>query len=207
MVATGGARMDAPTGPAGDTDRAGDRRPATAPEPLVADRSDRGFASFYEREHGRVLKHALWLVRDVAAAEDLTQDAFLAAHRRWAYVATLEWPVGWVQRVVSNRAVSRYRRAVRDVRLVSTLSRRRPVPVEVAEDRADLWDAVRRLPARQAQAVALVYGAGCTVAEAAAVLGCGTETVKTHLTRGRAALAVALGTDAGDAPEDDGGTT
>jgi DNA-directed RNA polymerase specialized sigma24 family protein len=66
---------------------------------------------------------------------------------------------------------------------------------------------VSRLPARQAQAIALVYGAGCTVAEAAEVLGCGPETTKTHLKRGPAALAAALGTEDGREPDEERGAT
>jgi RNA polymerase sigma-70 factor, ECF subfamily len=158
------------------------------------------FEDFYATEYARVLKHALWLVRDLPSAEDLTQDAFIAAHRRWPEVAALDWPAGWVQRVVSNRAVSRYRRLVRDGRLVTAMSHRRAAPIEVAEDRSDLWDAVRRLPARQAQTIALVYGCGYSLAETARILGCGDETVKTHLARGRRTLAERLRLERSDEP-------
>jgi RNA polymerase sigma-70 factor, ECF subfamily len=207
MVATGDAQVGAVPMEPVDVDPAGRDRVTPVMRPLVGG-SGADFDDFYRREHQRVLKHALWLVRDLGAAEDLTQEAFVAAHRSWARVGDLEWPAGWVQRVVSNRAVSRYRRLVRDGRLVRALTRRPPASVPVAEDRADLWDAVRRLPARQAQAVALVYGAGYTVADAASVLGCGPETVKTHLARGRAALATALATDEGREPDcDEGGAS
>jgi len=48
---------------------------------------------------------------------------------------------------------------------------------------------VRRLPERQAQAVALYYMEQYSVAEIADVLGCSEGTVKTHLSRARQAVA------------------
>ena len=60
-----------------------------------------------------------------------------------------------------------------------------------------MWDAVRRLPHRQAQAVALTYLEGLSVEEVGLVLGCSEGTVKTHLKRGRATLAKRLGTSDG----------
>jgi RNA polymerase sigma-70 factor (ECF subfamily) len=61
-------------------------------------------------------------------------------------------------------------------------------------DDAHVWEAVRALPRRQAQVVALVYLEDLSVAETAAVLGCGEGTVKTHLRRARSSLAQRLGT-------------
>ena len=55
------------------------------------------------------------------------------------------------------------------------------------------WSEVRRLPRRQAQTVALAYVYGMSVAEIAATLEVSPGTVKTHLSRGRAALAQTLG--------------
>ncbi len=54
------------------------------------------------------------------------------------------------------------------------------------------WDAVRRLPRRQAQCVALHYLEDRSVADIARVLGIGEATVRVHLHRGRSTLAAAL---------------
>ena len=55
-----------------------------------------------------------------------------------------------------------------------------------------LWAAVRRLPARQAQAVALRYVADLDTTAIAATLGCSEGNVRVLLHRARQALAVAL---------------
>jgi RNA polymerase sigma-70 factor (ECF subfamily) len=70
----------------------------------------------------------------------------------------------------------------------------------VAINRAMSW-LRRRLPARQAQAIALTYVDDLPVERIAAVLGCSVNTVKTHLKRGRAALAASF--DQSEAPMND----
>jgi RNA polymerase sigma-70 factor (ECF subfamily) len=58
---------------------------------------------------------------------------------------------------------------------------------------------VRRLPKRQAQAVALHYLEDRSVEDIAAILECSTGTVKQHLHRARRRLAALLGEDGGEA--------
>ena len=76
--------------------------------------------------------------------------------------------------------------------LVRLAARRQPDPPLHAEA-VDFWRAVRSLPSRQRQAVALFYLEDWPVAEIARFLGCTESTVRGHLHRGRAALARRLG--------------
>jgi RNA polymerase sigma-70 factor (ECF subfamily) len=66
-------------------------------------------------------------------------------------------------------------------------------------DDAEFWAAVRSLPRRQAQVVALRYLEDRSVAEIAEILGTATGTVKKHLHDGRQAVAHRLRLE-----EDDG---
>jgi RNA polymerase sigma-70 factor (ECF subfamily) len=68
---------------------------------------------------------------------------------------------------------------------------RNSVP-DLAADSEELWVAVRQLPRRQAQAIALTYLDGLSLQETAAVLGISVPTVGTHLQRARKALAASL---------------
>jgi RNA polymerase sigma-70 factor (ECF subfamily) len=61
--------------------------------------------------------------------------------------------------------------------------------IELDESDETFWQAVRRLPPRQAQAVALYYMEDYSVSDIAEVLDCSEGTVKTHLSRARAAVA------------------
>jgi RNA polymerase sigma-70 factor (ECF subfamily) len=108
-----------------------------------------------------------------------------------------------VRRVVSNRAVSGLRRRLAEARALTRFANRRELPVELPTDGEAFWTAVRRLPGRQAQVVALHYLEDRSVADIAAVLDISPDTVKVHLHRGRKALASALGCSTGEEDSDD----
>lgn len=150
------------------------------------------FDAFYRRELAGVLALAYVLSGSRSAAEELAQDAFLAAHQRWESISGYDDPAAWVRRVCANRAVSGVRRRVSEAKALVRLSARRVLPDELPPDSSAFWRAVRRLPRRQAQVVALHYLEDRPLAEVAAMLGCAEGTVKAHLHRARRTLAITL---------------
>lgn len=156
-------------------------------EPVVM--TGGSFEAFYRAEYAAVVRLAFVLTGRRDVAEELAQEGFLSAHREWTRVFTYENPAGWVRHVVTNRAISARRRHVTELRLLARLGReRRPHP-ELAASTDELWSAVRALPSRQAQVLALMFLEDRSVADVASILGCGEETVRTHLRRGRRELA------------------
>jgi RNA polymerase sigma factor (sigma-70 family) len=160
------------------------------------------FEHFYEREYHSLVSLGYALLGSWPAAEDLAQEAFLAAHQAWPRVSQYEQPGAWVRRVAANRAVSLRRRQLAEARSLLRLAGRRLLGADAdqaqeAEEAADFWRAVRALPRRQAQAVALFYLEGRPTAEIAGVLGCSDATVRAHLRKGRLALARQLGAEPG----------
>lgn len=155
-------------------------------------RTPLAFDVFYREEYGKVLGLAIGLSGDRAVAEELVQEAFEAAWRRWASVSRMEKPGSWVRRVVSNRSVSSYRRAMTRARYLSR-GAADTAWVGIPDEAVDVVVAIRRLPPRQAQAVWLRYFDDLTVSEVAEIMGCEQETVKTHLARGLARLKEHLG--------------
>ena len=153
------------------------------------------FDDFYRSHYGPVVRLAYTLTGRRDLAEELAQDGFLAANRTWSKVSAYDDPGAWVRRVVANRCVSSGRRHLTGLRLVARLARERPPEPDLTTESDELWQAVRSLPRRQAQVIALTYLEDRSVADVAAVLGCGPETVRTHLRRGRTELARRL-TDA-----------
>lgn len=148
------------------------------------------FAVFYRAEFGQVAGLAHVLSGSAAAAEELAQEAFAEALRRWDEIGRLDRPGAWVRRVVANRSVSRYRRAAAELRaLVRMVGDERRRHTAMSEDAVAVVDAVGRLSARQAQVVGLHYFADLSLGEVAEVMGCSEETVRTHLKRARARLA------------------
>ena len=155
---------------------------------------DRTFDEFYRSEYGRVLALAVVLCGDRGAAEDLVQDAFLAAHRKWDVVGEYDAPGAFVRRVLINRSRSRFRRRGRERDALARLAAR---SVEAADEASEVdadtfWSLVRTLPRQQARCVALRYVDDLDVAAIASILGCAEPTVRVHLHRAHQTLATRL---------------
>ena len=154
---------------------------------------NRDFDDFYRSEYGRLLALAVALCRDRAAAEDVVQDAFLAAHRKWEVVSGYDAPAAFVRRVVINRSRSRFRRRARERDAMNRLASRSSGCDEASPIDVDsFWVLVRTLPAQQARCIALRYVDDLDVAAIAAVLGCAEPTVRVHLHRAHRSLASRL---------------
>ena len=111
------------------------------------------------------------------------------AHRNWETVADLDAPGAWVRRVVANLSVSAFRRGVAETKALTRMAfgQQQVVP-ELSADSAEFWRAVRSLPRRQAQVIALRYLEDLSLAEIAQILGTSDGTVKRHLHEGRRAV-------------------
>ncbi len=167
----------------------GSGRPA---EPGAAESA---FDALFRREFGPITRVAYLVVGDWEVARDLAQDAFVQALRHWQKVQAMESPGGWVRRVAIRDAVRSRRRHDRGRALERDDARLSDAP---RSDSLDVRRALLTLPARQRAAIALHYLDDRPVAEIANLLGCSVGSVKTHLSRGRAALARLLGEEATD---------
>jgi RNA polymerase sigma factor (sigma-70 family) len=149
------------------------------------------FEDFYRREYTPVVGLAYALSGSRSGAEDLAQEAFFAAHRNWERIAGYEQPGAWVRRVVANLSVSVFRRRVAEAKAMArsaALGERTEVP-DLGSGDPEFWGAVRALPRRQAQVIALFYLDDRPIAEVADILEMSPGTVKRHLHNGRHALA------------------
>jgi RNA polymerase sigma factor (sigma-70 family) len=164
------------------------------PVSLVVDRTV-AFETFYAEHLRPVVALVYSLTGSRAAAEDVAQDAFATAFRKWSTVGGYDDPGAWVRRVAVNRAVSRYRRVASEGRALLRLAGRRDEPAAMEPADEEFWREVRALPGRQAQVVALRYLEDRSTADIAALLGCAEATVRVHLHRGRIELARRLGLD------------
>jgi RNA polymerase sigma factor (sigma-70 family) len=150
------------------------------------------YAAFYVLTFPRVLPTVYLILRDRAAAEDVTQDAFVQLYVHWRKVSRYEAPESWVRRVAIRLA----RRLAQRERMREVLSRRaHQVPHEVAAADPDLERAIARLTPGQRAVVALFYFEDMSVVEVASTLQCSQSAVKVSLHRARHALALLLDGD------------
>jgi len=144
--------------------------------------------------------HAVGLIRlavvmlgDRAAAEDVVQDAFAGLYRRWDHLSGQDRALGYVRSSVLNGCRTRLRARVRDERLAAasppTLAAASAEQAVLAgEEHAAVLAALRRLPHRQREALVLRYYLDLSESETAASMGIGRGTVKSTTFRALAAL-------------------
>jgi RNA polymerase sigma-70 factor, ECF subfamily len=165
------------------------------PEQSQADGLHETFDSFFALERDPVLGLAFALTGDRAVAEDVVQDAFLEAFRKWDRIAGYDQPGAWVRRVVANMSVSTFRRRRSEFRMLTQLGARQDVVPDLSPSTLAFWQAVRALPKRQAQVTALFYLEDRPIAEIAQILQMAEGTVKKHLHDGRKTLVRTLDLD------------
>lgn len=151
-----------------------------------------GLQDLYEASYRRLVAQVVALTHDVPEAEDVVQEAFARAVGRWNKISRYDDPERWVRTVAMNLARSRWRRARRGTQLLRKVAVTEPASSPPSPDRVALVAAMRTLPAAQREAIAMHHLADLSVDEVARQLGVPTGTVKARLSRGRAALAVAL---------------
>jgi RNA polymerase sigma factor (sigma-70 family) len=137
------------------------------------------------------------------AAEDAVQEALLRAWERSEKGEEIDSLEAWVTTVALNLARSGLRRIRSERRARARLHA--PAPGEPpTADRIDVDRALAMLPRRQREVAVLRYYLQLDTREVASALEVGEGTVKSTLSRARAALAEALGIDEHEEANDRG---
>jgi RNA polymerase sigma-70 factor (sigma-E family) len=157
--------------------------------------ADRLVTELYTAHYSGFVRLATLLLRNHAMAEEAVQDAFVALHRRWRRLKEPDQAVAYLRTSVINNTRSVQRRWT----VAAKHPDDRPLDEPSAESgamRAAAGDAVisalRTLPARQREALVLRYYAGLSEAEIAAAMKVSRGAVKSHTSRGMAALRIRL---------------
>ena len=157
--------------------------------PLVARKDPDAFEVFYDRHGGAAYSLAHRIVGDPAAAEDVTQEAFLSIWRsKGRYDATRGSVRAWALGIVRNRAIDALRkeggRAPKlnlndDAALDRTEAPERTDAEALRRETArQVRGALGTLPTEQSQVIELAYFGGFTHSEISRMLGTPIGTVK-----------------------------
>ena len=152
----------------------------------------------YER-HGRaVFSLALYVVRDPATAEEITQDAFVTL---WQKARQFDAARGrfesWLLQITRNLAIDRLRHQRRRVQAAGPIEAMESHPAlryepASSDQTHELNTLLSLLPAAQREAIVMAYFQGYTHEEIAALLGLPLGTVKSRILLGLRKLQVLL---------------
>jgi RNA polymerase sigma factor (sigma-70 family) len=127
--------------------------------------------------------------------EDIAQEAFARLIRKHGSLRSSEAALAYVRASVCNLTRNRHRH-LRVVRLRTPAAHHEDSSeqvVMVREDHREVLAALAGLPPRRREAIVLRYWLDLSECEIAAAMGVSPGTVKSHVSRGLAALAAALG--------------
>lgn len=144
-------------------------------------------SSLYDRSAPRLLRFAETLTKNRADAEDALQSGLVRIARKPRLLARADQPWAYLVRVVRNEALKILKKRRTGSSLSQMLEQWRPqdCPLEEAEDRELVRQAVAKLPQEQAEVVVLKIWEGFTFAEIAETID---ESPNTAASRYRYAL-------------------
>ena len=170
----------------------------------VSDRRDDAIAALFDAHYASLCRLATLLLGDAAQAEEAVQDAFLRTFVGWRRLRHPERAGAYVRAAVVNQCRSRGRRRAAEQRGNRTVwagsEDNDTAALERSGEAMAVLEAVRALPRRQREAVVLRYYADLSEADVAEALGCSVGTVKSQLSKARAALSARLTERGGPAP-------
>ncbi len=165
--------------------------------PPAAPDAEAGVTALYQAHAVGLIRLAVIMVGDRAAAEDVVQDAFLGLYRHWGGLCDGANALTYVRSSVLNGCRNTRRsRARRDRRdrddLAGALPAQACASAEtialVSEEHRLTLAAIRRLPDRQREALVLRFYLDLSEEETARAMGVSRGTVKSATSRAVAAL-------------------
>jgi RNA polymerase sigma-70 factor, ECF subfamily len=163
--------------------------------PLIGAKDPAAFEVFYDRHGGVAYSLAYRIVGEKAAAEDVTQEAFISIWRSGARFDRARGSVrSWMLSIVRNRAIDALRsRAGKAPKLTfddDAVLEQRPSE-ELTEDEAmrretatEIRGALGELPGEQSKVIELAYFGGFSQSEISRMLGVPLGTVKGRMRLG-----------------------
>jgi RNA polymerase sigma-70 factor (sigma-E family) len=165
-------------------------------QPIAPGTADKAVTELYRAHALRLTRLAYVMLGDRGLAEDIVQEAFAGLHRRWERLSDPAKAVFYLRSSVLNgcRTVLRRSAAARALTLIDleeaplTVVASAEAAALSAEERRALMAAIRRLPARQREALVLRFYLDEPEAEIARLMGIRPGTVRSTTYRALAAL-------------------
>jgi RNA polymerase sigma-70 factor (sigma-E family) len=162
-----------------------------AAESQEASEAGRALTAMYDAEYRSLVRMSAVMLGDVGSAEEVVQESFIAVHAAWRGLRDMDKAVHYLRRSVLNRSRSVLRhRAVVD-RHTPKHEPEMPSAEQAAFallERSAVVAALRSLPDRQREALVLKFYLDLSEEQVAAAMNISAGAVKSHTSRGKAAL-------------------
>ncbi|MEP6761872.1 MAG: SigE family RNA polymerase sigma factor [Sporichthyaceae bacterium] len=157
--------------------------------------ADEAITQIYAAHYRSLVRLAALLLRDVGASEEVVQDSFIAMHGAWRRLRDPDRALAYLRQSVVNRSRSVLRHRTVELRHAPA-----PMPDAASAEHGAMGSlehqevivALRRLPERQREVLVLRYYADLSEADIADAIGISRGAVKSHASRGMAALRTTL---------------
>ncbi len=150
--------------------------------------ADRQVTALYQAHALSLARLALVMLGDAAAAEDVVQDAFLGLYRRWDSLADPSAAPSYLRTSVLNGCRTAIKRRSRPGIPAGRPLESAEAAVLLGEEHRAVLAAIRRLPARQREALLLRYYMDLTEGQTAEAMRVSRGAVKSATSRALAAL-------------------
>lgn len=163
--------------------------------PRTVSAVDELVAELFAQEGSSLVRLARLFVDDRNAAEDLVQEAFIRLARNVQRIEDRGRAPAYLRSIVLNLARDHNRRGLVSLRHHLPLDEVRASTedeIVLSAERQRILDALRDLPLRQRSCLVLRYYEELGIDDIAEVLGISRNSVKTHLSRGLAAMEARL---------------
>ena len=157
--------------------------------------ADSAVEQLYAAHYRGLVRLSVLLVGDAETAEEVVQDSFVAMHGRWQSLREPHLALAYLRQTVVNRSRSVLRHRGVQARHVEQPPGDVPAadgPAVAHERRRIVLDALQQLSERQREVLALRYYLDLDEAAIAEHLGISRGAVKSHASRGAAALRILL---------------
>lgn len=153
---------------------------------------DAAFSDFVAARQTHLRRIAYALCGDWHRADDLLQTALTKLYVAWPRIQHEGGEEAYVRQIMVRANIDESRRPWRRERPTDTLPDAAAPDGTAVEDRSALFEALQALPEQQRKVVVLRHWLGLSVRETATELGISEGTVKSHSSRGLAALELVL---------------
>jgi RNA polymerase sigma-70 factor (ECF subfamily) len=171
--------------------------PGRQPAEGTAQYGPAGFEEFFRHYAPMVHRYLIWQEAEPSILDDAVQMTMVSAFRYWGRVSQLDPPTGWLFKVAGQRLQDARDANRRNGILVGAdalhSKAAHPDPITACDHRLDILAAIRKLPRRQQEAVALREQFGLPYKEIAEIMGASPATVRAHVHQARKTLEAMLG--------------